>query len=140
MPIGFALNSAPLWKCLVGSISIVIAGTCQHEAPKYVSSLVRMLGKSFTMMLVIVNGLTVSGMRYCTTEWLIAAAVTGCLTEFLLAGPTSSGDDSDSMYGLMLLAVLLALYGSASTFQEQMFKEPGTSKYDAMLYISLDSC
>ena len=66
--IGFPLNSAPLWKHLVVSISIVCAGACQREAFKYVSSLVQMLGKSFAMMPVMVCGLTVSGMRYGTAE------------------------------------------------------------------------
>ena len=57
-----------------------------------------------------------------------------------MTGPISSSDDSCSMYGLMLLAVLLVLDGFASTFQEPMPKEPGTSTYDPMLYISLGSC
>ena len=57
-----------------------------------------------------------------------------------MPGPIPSSGDSLTMYGLMLLAVLLVLDGFTSTFQEQMFKEPGTSKHDPMLYISLGSC
>merc|ERR1719152_44730 len=82
----------------------------------------------------------VSGKYYGATDWLIALCVTGGVTEFLLTGPISSNDSSSSSYGLMLLALFLALDGFTSTFQEKLFKEHVTSKYNQMMYINLGSC
>merc|ERR1719230_651176 len=134
-------NTAPFWKYLAISFSNVYASTCQYEALKYVSFPVQMLGKSFKMMPVMVWGMLVAGKSYGATDWLIAAAVTGGVTEFLMTGPISSSDDeSSSSYGLLLLAGFLLLDGFTSTFQEKLFKDHVTSKYNQMLYINLGSC
>lgn len=135
------VNSAPLWKYLAISFSNVYASTCQYEALKYVSFPVQMLGKSFKMMPVMVWGMIVSGKSYGVSDWLIAGAVTGGVTEFLMTGPiSSSGDESSSTYGLLLLAGFLLLDGFTSTFQEKLFKDHVTSKYNQMFYINLGSC
>merc|ERR1719453_1810399 len=91
------VNKAPLWKYIAISFSNVYASTCQYEALKFVSFPVQMLGKSFKMMPVMVWGIIVSGKTYGLSDWLIAAAVTGGVTEFLMTGPISSGDESSSM-------------------------------------------
>jgi len=135
------LWSAPLWKYAAISLSNVYASTCQYEALKYVSFPVQMLGKSFKMMPVMVWGIIVSGKRYSVTDWLIAGAVTGGVTEFLMTGPIAShGHEGTSVKGLLLLVLFLALDGFTSTFQEQLFKEYKTSKYNQMLYINGASC
>jgi len=135
------VNSAPLWKYLAISFSNVYASTCQYEALKYVSFPVQMLGKSFKMMPVMVWGMLVAGKSYGATDWLVAAAVTGGVTEFLMTGPiSSSDDDGSSMYGIALLGGFLLLDGFTSTFQEKLFKDHVTSKYNQMLYINLGSC
>merc|ERR1712216_73407 len=134
-------NSAPLWKYLAISFSNVYASTCQYEALKYVSFPVQMLGKSFKMMPVMVWGMAVSGKRFSVSDWMIAFGVTGGVVEFLMTGPISShGDQGNSSYGLMLLGGFLALDGFTSTFQEKLFKEHTTTKYNQMLYINLGSC
>jgi adenosine 3'-phospho 5'-phosphosulfate transporter B2 len=133
-------NSAPFWKYLAISFSNVYASACQYEALKYVSFPVQMLGKSFKMMPVMVWGMAVSGKRYDLTDWLIAFAVTGGVTEFLMTGPISSSSSSSSTYGLALLGGFLLLDGFTSTFQEKLFKEHVTSKYNQMVYINLGSC
>merc|ERR1719440_964358 len=85
--------------------------------------------------------MAVSGKRFSVSDWLIAFAVTGGVVEFLMTGPISSHDDAgNSSYGLMLLGGFLALDGFTSTFQEKLFKEHSTSKYNQMLYINLGSC
>jgi adenosine 3'-phospho 5'-phosphosulfate transporter B2 len=136
------INNAPLWKYLAISFSSVYASTCQYEALKYVSFPVQMLGKSFKMMPVMLWGMVVSGKRYGLYDWAIAFCVTGGVTEFLLTGPISSSheDDGSSTYGILLLGAFLALDGFTSTFQEKLFKEHVTSKYNQMLYINLGSC
>jgi len=135
-------NKAPLWKYLAISFSNVYASACQYEALRYVSFPVQMLGKSFKMMPVMLWGMAVSGKSYSTTDWLVAFAVTGGITEFLMTGPISSshGDSGSSTYGLMLLLGFLLLDGFTSTFQEKLFKEHTTTKYNQMIYINMGSC
>merc|ERR1740117_2149258 len=134
-------NKAPLWKYLAVSFSSTYASACQYEALRFVSFPVQMLGKSFKMMPVMVWGMIVSGKRYSFGDWMIAAAITGGVTEFLMTGPISSGSSAGtSTHGLMLLGGFLALDGFTSTFQEKLFKEHVTSKYNQMLYINLGSC
>merc|ERR1719440_2691913 len=135
------VNGAPLWKYLAISFSNVYASTCQYEALKYVSFPVQMLGKSFKMMPVMIWGMAVSGKRFRATDWMTAFAVTGGVVEFLMTGPISShSDQGNSSYGLALLGGFLALDGFTSTFQEKLFKEHTTTKYNQMLYINLGSC
>lgn len=128
----------PLWKYAAISISNVAATTCQYEALKWVSFPVQMLGKSFKMMPVMIWGIIISGKQYGMKDWLIAAAVTGGVTEFLMTGKISSANakQDDSVYGLLLLGGFLACDGFTSTFQEKLFKEHSTTKYNQMLYIN----
>jgi adenosine 3'-phospho 5'-phosphosulfate transporter B2 len=87
-------------------------------------------------------GMLVSGKKYKLEDWLIAAAITGGITEFLMSGPISSkaGDSNSSVWGLGLLVAFLALDGFTSTYQEKLFKEHATTKYNQMLYVNLGSC
>jgi adenosine 3'-phospho 5'-phosphosulfate transporter B2 len=134
-------NAAPLWKYLAISFSNVYASSCQYEALKYVSFPVQMLGKSFKMAPVMLWGIAVSGKQYKLADWLVAAAVTGGITEFLMTGPiTGKADSENSAWGLGLLVVFLLLDGFTSTFQEKLFKEHSTTKYNQMLYVNLGSC
>merc|ERR1719274_253384 len=74
-------------------------------------------------------------------DWLVAAAVTGGVTGVLMTGSISAPDAqaNDSVYGLGLLVGFLLFDGFTSTFQEKLFKEHQTSKYNQMLYINLGS-
>merc|ERR1719168_581128 len=131
------VNGAPLWKYAAISFSNVYASTCQYEALKYVSFAVQMLGKSFKMMPVMLWGMAISGKRYKLQDWLIAAAVTGGVTVFLLTGPTASATSQGSaLIGLLLLAGFLFLDGATSTIQEKLFKEENTTKYNQMMYVN----
>jgi len=136
-----AVNKAPLWKYFAISLSNVAATTCQYEALKWVSFPVQMLGKSFKMMPVMVWGILISQKQYSLTDWMVAAAVTGGVTEFLMTGNISAplSEKGSSVYGLALLAGFLLFDGFTSTFQEKLFKEHQTSKYNQMLYINLGS-
>jgi adenosine 3'-phospho 5'-phosphosulfate transporter B2 len=130
------LNKAPLWKYICVSLSNVYASTCQYEALKYISFAVQQLGKSFKMMPVMIWGMIISQKRYTLMDWLIAAAVTLGVTEFLMTGPTSSPAGGSSIKGFGLLLAFLALDGFTSTMQEKVFKEHKTSKYNQMMYIN----
>merc|ERR1719379_1086994 len=72
---------------------------------------------------------------------MVAAAVTGGVTEFLMTGSIGAphGKSEDSVYGLALLVGFLLFDGFTSTFQEKLFKEHQTSKYNQMLYINIGS-
>mmetsp|Transcript_7559 Transcript_7559/g.13767 ORF Transcript_7559/g.13767 Transcript_7559/m.13767 type:complete len:328 (-) Transcript_7559:246-1229(-) len=133
------INQAPLWKYLIISFSNVGATSCQYEALKYVSFPVQMLGKSFKMMPVMLWGIVISGKRYDITDWLVATAVTGGVTSFLLTGDIDSPQGTNSVKGLLLLCLFLALDGLTSTTQEKLFKEHRTSKYNQILYVNLCS-
>mmetsp|Transcript_48526 Transcript_48526/g.89971 ORF Transcript_48526/g.89971 Transcript_48526/m.89971 type:complete len:328 (+) Transcript_48526:72-1055(+) len=132
-------NQAPIWKYMVISFSNVGATSCQYEALKYVSFPVQMLGKSFKMMPVMLWGIVISGKRYDITDWLVATAVTGGVTSFLLTGDIDSPQGTNSVKGLLLLCLFLALDGLTSTTQEKLFKEHRTSKYNQILYVNLCS-
>lgn len=130
----------PMWKYFIVSLSNVAASTCQYEALKYVSFPVQMLGKSFKMMPVMIWGIVISQKRYSVMDWLIAAAVTGGVTEFLMTGQISSPDDGNEdsapLYGLLLLLCFLACDGLTSTFQEKLFTEHRTTKFNQMFYVN----
>jgi len=138
-------NVAPLWKYLAISFSNVAATFCQYEALKWVSFPVQMLGKSFKMMPVMVWSIVISGKKYGIKDWVIAAAVTFGVTEFLLTGNISSkshkanGETDTSIYGLLLLLGFLGCDGFTSTFQEKLFAEGKGSKYNQMLYVNAGS-
>lgn len=137
-------NQAPLWKYVLVSVSNVAATTCQYEALKYVSFPVQMLGKSFKMMPVMLWGIVISKKSYSLIDWLVAAAVTSGVTQFLLTGNISSPDASNSeahssCKGLLLLVAFLACDGLTSTIQEKLFKEYQTSKFNQMFYVNISS-
>mmetsp|Transcript_12663 Transcript_12663/g.21757 ORF Transcript_12663/g.21757 Transcript_12663/m.21757 type:complete len:338 (-) Transcript_12663:189-1202(-) len=131
-------NQAPIWKYLIVSLSNVYASSCQYEALKYVSFAVQMLGKSFKMMPVMIWGMIISGKSYSARDWAVALAVTLGCTEFLMTGPTASKVDSGSSFkGFLYLGGFLFLDGLTSTFQEKLFREHNTTKYNQMTYINL---
>merc|ERR1719163_211481 len=72
---------------------------------------------------------------------MVAACVTGGVTKFLMTGSIKAPQSraSDGIYGLALLVGFLLFDGFTSTFQEKLFKEHQTSKYNQMLYINLGS-
>jgi len=132
---------AALWKYLAISFSNVAATYCQYEALKWVSFPVQMLGKSFKMMPVMVWSIIISGKKYKLQDWLIALGVTWGVTQFLLTGSIKSkhGDKDSSVYGLMLMGGFLFCDGFTSTFQEKVFKDCKTTKYNQMVYVNAGS-
>jgi len=132
---------APLWKYLAISVSNVAATWCQYEALKWVSFPVQMLGKSFKMMPVMVWSIVISGKKYEAKDWLIAGGVTWGVTQFLLTGSIKSkhADKGSSVYGLILMGGFLGCDGFTSTFQEKVFKDCKTTKYNQMLYVNAGS-
>jgi len=148
-------STPPLWKYALVSISNVAATTCQYEALKFVSFPVQMLGKSSKMVPVMGWGMAISGRTYGWKDWLIAIAVTGGCTLFLVGGSISSlkhreegGADgtqigawavSYAVIGLILMLGYLVCDGFTSTFQEKLFREEHVTKYNQMLYVNLFS-
>lgn len=132
---------APLWKYLAISFSNVAATWCQYEALKWVSFPVQMLGKSFKMMPVMLWSIVISGKKYEAKDWLIAGGVTWGVTQFLMTGSIKSkhADKGSSVYGLILMGGFLGCDGFTSTFQEKVFKDCKTTKYNQMLYVNAGS-
>jgi len=107
---------------------------------KYVSFPVQMLLKSFKMIPVMLWSIAISGKRYSLRDWAIAVAMTLGVTEFLLTGTISSKRKTEnSGYGLLLLVAFMCLDGFTSTFQEKLFAEHKTSKFNQMFYVNLGS-
>merc|ERR1712061_117765 len=93
------------------------------------------------MMPVMIWSIAISGKVYKAQDWAVAAAVTWGVTQFLMTGSISSKhtDNSSSVYGLLLLLGFLGCDGFTSTFQEKLFKDHKTSKFNQMLYVNLSS-
>mmetsp|Transcript_71289 Transcript_71289/g.157689 ORF Transcript_71289/g.157689 Transcript_71289/m.157689 type:complete len:237 (-) Transcript_71289:163-873(-) len=101
-----------------------------------------MLGKSFKMLPVMVWSILISGKQYKSKDWAIATAVTWGVTQFLLTGEIQAGkhqDKGSSLYGLLLMGGFLACDGFTSTFQEKLFAQHKTSKFNQMLYTNAGS-
>merc|ERR1719473_2070564 len=140
-------NGPPLWKYAAASVSNVLATTCQYEALKFVSFPVQMLGKSSKMVPVMGWGIAVSGKSYKIMDWLIALAVTGGCTMFLLGGSIVSAkhrhaghDDPGYLLagmGLMLMLGYLVCDGFTSVFQEKLFSEYNVTIYNQMLWVNI---
>mmetsp|Transcript_147981 Transcript_147981/g.258019 ORF Transcript_147981/g.258019 Transcript_147981/m.258019 type:complete len:362 (-) Transcript_147981:70-1155(-) len=133
------VNSVPLWKYAVVSLSNVLATCCQYEALKWVSFPVQMLGKSFKMMPVMLWGILIAKKRYTFFDWMVASCVTGGVTFFLLTGPITASHRvaGNSAFGLLLLVAFLACDGLTSTMQEKLFRDNVTSKYNQMMYVNI---
>jgi adenosine 3'-phospho 5'-phosphosulfate transporter B2 len=131
-------NVPPLWKYFLISVSNVLATYCQYEALKYVSFPVQMLGKSAKMVPVMVWAKLVSNKTYRVNEWVISFGVTGGCMLFGMSGSINSSraKQEDSIYGIVLLMGYLGADGFTSMFQEKLFAEHKTSKYNQMLYIN----
>mmetsp|Transcript_55516 Transcript_55516/g.162227 ORF Transcript_55516/g.162227 Transcript_55516/m.162227 type:complete len:355 (+) Transcript_55516:63-1127(+) len=132
--------AAPIWKYVFISVTAVAASICQYEALKYISFTVQMLGKSCKMVPVMLWGIFISGKQYVMIDWITSVIVTVAVAEFLLTGQiTADNSHGTSAYGLLMIVAFVALDGFTSTFQERLFREHLTSKYNQMLYINLVS-
>lgn len=141
---GEALRSAvPPWKYLSISFANIGSSTCQVNALLYISFPVQMLGKSCKMIPVMLFGVSMSGKRYSLSDWFLAVVVTVAVAEFLIAEPAQIASSRaivlTTVEGLLLLVGSFALDGFAVCFQEKLFREYGTSKYNQMLYINMGS-
>mmetsp|Transcript_148839 Transcript_148839/g.414689 ORF Transcript_148839/g.414689 Transcript_148839/m.414689 type:complete len:359 (+) Transcript_148839:128-1204(+) len=131
---------APLWKYTFISVTAVAASVCQYEALKYVSFTVQMLGKSCKMLPVMLWGIALLGKSYMYLDWATSIVVTGGVAEFLLTGTiTAEKNNGTCLDGMLFLIGFVALDAFTSTFQERLFQEHMTSKYNQMLYINLVS-
>mmetsp|Transcript_49559 Transcript_49559/g.119265 ORF Transcript_49559/g.119265 Transcript_49559/m.119265 type:complete len:347 (-) Transcript_49559:23-1063(-) len=129
--------AAPIWKYVFISVTAVAASICQYEALKYISFTVQMLGKSCKMVPVMLWGIFISGKQYVMIDWITSVIVTVAVAEFLLTGQiTADNSHGTSAYGLLMIVAFVALDGFTSTFQEKLFKDHKTSKYNQMLYVN----
>jgi len=131
-------NSAPLWKYLALACSSVAVSAFQFESLKYVSFTVQTLGKSCKMMPVMVWGMLISRKKYLTWQCLVAGAVTAGAIQFMMTGDIQSAHQiGNTGYGVMLTIAFLVLDGFTSVFQETLFRQHTTSKYNQLLYVNL---
>lgn len=137
-------HSAPLRKYCLVSFANFAAAVCQYEALKWVAFSVQLLGKSFKMIPVMCWAIAMSGKRYKASEWFVSLMVTAGVIGFMAGGNISSPRVKaeahwQSMYGVFLLVMFLLADSFASTFQEKLFADHKTTKYNQMLYVNLCS-
>ena len=139
---------APLYAYAGVSISNVVATSCQYEALKYVTFPVQTLAKTAKMVPVMLWGTVILLKSYSWKEYVMALAVTGGCSLFLLSGDASSkvskvvSSDSGlggSAYGGLLMLGYLGFDGFTSTFQEKLFKGFEMSSHHQVLYITMFS-
>lgn len=132
---------APLYKYGGVSLSNVVATWSQYSALAWVSMPTQTLGKCAKMIPVLIWGTCIGGKRYTLIDYIVAAAVAGGCTLFLLAGNIRAKHSAEhsSVYGLMLMTVYLAFDGFTSTFQEKLFRGYAMSTYNQMLFVNLTS-
>merc|ERR1711937_388268 len=84
------------------------------------------------------GGVIVTAKKYRLHEWVISFGVTGGCMLFGMSGKINSAraKQEDSIYGIVLLMGYLGADGFTSMFQEKLFAEHKTSKYNQMLYIN----
>jgi len=128
-------NVAPIHKYFGVALSNFCATWCQYEALKYVNFPTQTLGKCGKMLPVMLVGVFISGKKYNLKDYSIAISITtGCMI-FFLTGKISSGE-SNTVYGLLLMAAYMFFDSFTSTFQEKMFKGYTMSTYDQMIYVN----
>eukprot|EP00002_Diphylleia_rotans_P019794 TRINITY_DN3823_c0_g1_i1.p1 TRINITY_DN3823_c0_g1~~TRINITY_DN3823_c0_g1_i1.p1 ORF type:complete len:373 (-),score=92.55 TRINITY_DN3823_c0_g1_i1:386-1504(-) len=136
-------NVAPLYKYFMISLSNVTATTCQYEALKFVNFPTQTLGKCAKMIPVMIWGHFIDSKKYSMDDYAVAGCVTLGSTLFLLTGdPTEGsgeGDQSTSIYGLLLMLGYLGFDGFTSTFQSKLFSNYSMSTYNQMMYVNLCS-
>lgn len=134
-------NAAPIYKCAGPSISNTLATFCQYEALKYVSFPTQTLGKCGKMIPVLILGMLFLSKKYNWKDFLIAFFVTAGCAAFVLTGDITDhrSDQSDSVYGLMLMGGYLFCDGFTSILQESLFSGYKMSTNNQMLYVNMCS-
>jgi len=133
-------NAAPIQNFFGVSVSNTFATLCQYEALRYVSFPTQTLGKCGKMIPVMIIGAFISGKTYGLKDFGIAGAVTaGCVMFVLTGDVSSSSEEADSAYGLILMGAYLFSDAFTSTFQDKLFKGYEMSTYNQTLYVNLCS-
>lgn len=132
--------TAPFWKYFAISISNTASTACQYESLKYISFPLLMIGKSFKMIPVMLWGIAISRKRYSMIDWATSVSVTGGVILFLLTGTVSSPQHTGFViWGVLWILGFLVLDGFTLVFQEKLFSEHKTSRYNQMVYVNLGS-
>mmetsp|Transcript_95924 Transcript_95924/g.271527 ORF Transcript_95924/g.271527 Transcript_95924/m.271527 type:complete len:347 (-) Transcript_95924:38-1078(-) len=134
------LWTPPLWKYVAISASNVVATSCQYEALKFITFPLLMIGKSFKMIPVMLWCIVLFRRRYKLLDWVTSIAITGGVILFLLTGRAAAAN-SRGLVGVGLLWILgfLVCDGFTLAFQEKLFSQYNTTRYNQMFYVNLIS-
>mmetsp|Transcript_45523 Transcript_45523/g.177026 ORF Transcript_45523/g.177026 Transcript_45523/m.177026 type:complete len:366 (-) Transcript_45523:363-1460(-) len=135
------INTAPLYKYFMISVSNVLATACQYEALKWVTLPTQTLAKCAKMIPVMIWGTLIDRKTYGLSDYAVAVTVALGCTVFTVSGNISAkhSNPEDSWYGLVLMLGYLGFDGFTSTFQEKLFTGYQMSIYNQMLYVNLCS-
>eukprot|EP01094_Clydonella_sp_ATCC50884_P011776 TRINITY_DN21607_c0_g1_i1.p1 TRINITY_DN21607_c0_g1~~TRINITY_DN21607_c0_g1_i1.p1 ORF type:complete len:342 (-),score=150.11 TRINITY_DN21607_c0_g1_i1:118-1110(-) len=135
-------NVAPILNYFGISFSNTAATVCQYEALRYVTFPTQTLGKCGKTIPVLILGSLIAGKQYGFVDYAVCVMVTIGCTVFVLTGDIASSShaaETDSFWGLLLMAGYLSCDGFTSVFQEKLFKQYKISSYNQMLYVNLCS-
>jgi adenosine 3'-phospho 5'-phosphosulfate transporter B2 len=132
------LGKAPFYKYALTSLSNTLSSWCQLESLKFLSFPVQVLAKSSKLVPVMIMGKVLSGKRYPWYEYIIAIAVAGGVSLFLMAqtGGGKKDDVTTEFSGIFLMLGYLSFDSFTSQWQDLLFKEYGLSSYQMMFGIN----
>ena len=136
-------TTVPTYKYSFCSLSNVMSSWFQYEALKYVTFPTQVLGKACKVIPVMLMGKLVSGNKYSLFEWFTAGLLSVGVSFFLFGTPnegsSSSGADSTSLSGLILMVGYMSFDSFTSNWQGQLFKEYKMSSFQMMLGVNIFS-
>jgi UDP-galactose transporter B1 len=128
-------DKMPLLNFGITGSAYILAMMFSNEALKYVSYPTQALGKSCKMVPVMLFGVLIRGKRYKAFEYLCVLLVTAGITWFQLAGKKKKGGAAeDSPYGILLLALSLAMDGVTGAVQDKLKTLCKPTVHELMFY------
>jgi len=111
----------PMSAFLPHSLSNVISACAQYEALKYVSFPTQTLSKSCKIIPVMLIGKSIHGKSYSNIEYIEAVLITtGSALFFLNEKKGGKGAETDSAFGIFLLALYLTSDAFTSQWQAKV--------------------
>lgn len=127
----------PLQPFAITSCAYLGAMLCSNEALKHVSYPTQALGKSCKMIPVMLMGVLIRRKQYQWKDYLCVILITTGIAVFQLGKTSSKPTKENSIYGLLLLFISLALDGISGPKQEEIAHQLRPSVHQQMFYTNL---
>eukprot|EP01039_Chlorochromonas_danica_P000845 gene845-920_t len=133
------VKEAPSYYYFPSSISNTISSWAQYEALRYVSFPTQVLSKSCKIIPVMLVGILLNRKNYPIQEYVEAILITTGVALFTFSEKASPqhNDQSDTTFGLSLLALYLLCDSFTSQWQSRVYKQFGIDQYQMMLGVNI---